>query len=212
MGANPVFRIFWFVQRLRVVSSWNLESRISGSLPNMWNHQMFQKSIFSTRARDHFWSDMGANPVFWTFLFEVVRWWNLVCRYYYVYDRNARFSLRKVGWGRHHWNISLSVEVYCCSNWPQHEGQWHSTPSPKRLGRYLRAPNVNGGALRAPNEINGGLRLPTYYILGGALRAQWGLRGRPLRHCTKKSARNRMAISGTFHSEYYASCISAKFG
>ena len=81
MGANPVFRIFWFVQRLRVVSSWNLESRISDSLPNMWNHQMFQKSIFSTRARDHFWRDMGAHPVFRTFLFEVVRWWNLVCRY-----------------------------------------------------------------------------------------------------------------------------------
>ena len=81
MGANPVFRILWFVQRLRVVSSWNLESRISDSLPNMWNHQMFQKSIFSTRARDHFWRDMGANPVFRTFLFEVVRWWNLVCRY-----------------------------------------------------------------------------------------------------------------------------------
>ena len=28
---------------------------------------MFQKSIFSTRARDHFWRDMGANPVFGLF-------------------------------------------------------------------------------------------------------------------------------------------------
>ena len=78
---TPFFGFFWVVQRLRVVSSSNLESRISGSLPNMWNHQMFQKSIFSTRARDHFWRDMGANPVFRTFLFEVVWWWNLVCRY-----------------------------------------------------------------------------------------------------------------------------------
>ena len=43
---------------------------------------MFQKSIFSTRARDHFWRDMGAQPVFRTFLFEVVRGWNLVCRYF----------------------------------------------------------------------------------------------------------------------------------
>jgi hypothetical protein len=80
MGANPVFRIFWFVQRLRVVSSSNLESRISGSLPNMRNRQRFSK-IFSTWARYHFWRDMGANPVFRTFLFEVLRWWNLVCRY-----------------------------------------------------------------------------------------------------------------------------------
>ena len=69
MGANPVFRIFLFVQRLRVLSSSNLESRISGSLPNMWNHQMFQKSMFSTRARDHFSRDMDANPVFRTFFY-----------------------------------------------------------------------------------------------------------------------------------------------
>ena len=79
LGANPVFRTFWFVQRLRVGSSSNLKSRISGSLPNMWNDEIFQKSIFSTRVRDHFWRDMGANPVFWTF--EVVQWWNLVCMY-----------------------------------------------------------------------------------------------------------------------------------
>ena len=51
MGANPVFRIFWFVQRLRVISSSNLESRISGSLPNMWKDEIFQKLIFSTRGR-----------------------------------------------------------------------------------------------------------------------------------------------------------------
>ena len=30
---------------------------------------MFQKSIFSTRARDHFWRDMGANPVFRIFFY-----------------------------------------------------------------------------------------------------------------------------------------------
>ena len=30
---------------------------------------MFQKSIFGTRARDHFWRDMGAQPVFRSFFF-----------------------------------------------------------------------------------------------------------------------------------------------
>ena len=55
LGANPVFRTFRFVQRLRVGSSSNLKSRISGSLPNMWNDQIFQNSIFSTTALDPFW-------------------------------------------------------------------------------------------------------------------------------------------------------------
>ena len=42
---RTVSRTFRFVQRLRVGSSSNLKSRISGSLPNMWNDKIVQKSI-----------------------------------------------------------------------------------------------------------------------------------------------------------------------
>ena len=52
-GTNPVFRNFWFVQRLRVGSSSHLKYKISGSIPNMWKEK--KKSVFSTRALDPFW-------------------------------------------------------------------------------------------------------------------------------------------------------------
>ena len=53
-GRNPVFRNFWFVQRLRVGSSSHLKYKISGSIPNMWKEKK-KNSVFSTRALDPFW-------------------------------------------------------------------------------------------------------------------------------------------------------------
>ena len=97
---------------------------------------MFQKSIFSTRARDHFWRDMGANPVFWTFFYlkshddEIWYVGTIMCTTEtpdFLYESGVGAPPLK------HLYESLSVEVYCCSNRPQHEGQWRPPP-PKDLG------------------------------------------------------------------------------
>ena len=65
---TPFFIYFFlFVQRLRVVSSSNLESRISGWFPNMWNHQMFQKSILVPGCVIIFGAIWAQTPLFGLF-------------------------------------------------------------------------------------------------------------------------------------------------